>query len=136
MADTRATLSSLGLLWLRILTGAGIAYHGYGKVFGGQMEMLLPGVKALGFPMPEFFAWAAALSEFAGGLLILIGLFTRPAAFFLFVTMSVAAFVVHGKDPLQVKELAFAYWTVAGALLLTGAGRFSFDHYFFGKGRT
>lgn len=126
----KETLQQLGLLWLRVIAGAGMAYHGYGKVFGGVADKMVEGVANMGFPMPVVFAWAAALSEFAGGILLILGLGTRFAAFFIFVTMAVAAFKVHGADPLQVKELALAYWTVAGALMLTGAGRFSIDSFF------
>ena len=118
---------NLGLLWLRILMGAGISYHGYGKIFGGIMPKFSQGVAQMGFPAPEFFAWAAALSEFAGGLLIVIGFLTRPAAFFLFCTMTVAAFIAHSADPLDVKELALAYWAMASVLILTGPGKISID---------
>ena len=118
---------TMGLLWLRILMGAGIASHGYGKIFGGHLARFTEGVAALGFPMPELFAWAAALSEFAGGLLIILGLGTRVAASFVFFTMSVAAFLQHAHDPLNVKELALAYWTIAGALILMGGGKWSLD---------
>ena len=44
-----------------------------------------------------------------------------------FAVMTVAAFVRHAGDALAVKELALAYWTVSGALILLGAGRFSLD---------
>jgi putative oxidoreductase len=107
--------------------GLGIAYHGYGKVFGGYMPQVIEGVGKLGFPAPVLFAWLASLSEFAGGLLIVFGLFTRVAAFFVWFTMSVAAFRAHASDPFQVKELALAFWTMAGTLMLTGAGRYSLD---------
>lgn len=127
------TLRNFGLLWLRVLGGAGIAYHGYGKVFGGMMGKFVQGVAKMGFPAPEVFAWAAALSEFAGGIFIVLGLATRPAAFFVFATMSVAAFVVHKADPFQVKELALAYWTLAGTLIFTGPGSISFDRFWIKK---
>ena len=118
------SLHDLGLLWLRVLAGFGIAHHGYGKIFGGMMPKFIEGVTAMGFPQPLLFAWAAALSEFAGGLLLAAGLWSRPAALAVFGTMSVAAFVAHAADPLAKKELALAYWTIAGALFLTGPGRF------------
>lgn len=121
--------ADLGILWLRVLAGAGIAYHGYGKIFGGRMEQFAQGVSEMGFPMPEIFAWAAALSEFAGGLCVALGLFTRPAALLIFLTMGVAAFIRHGADPFQKKELALAYWTFAGAVIGLGAGRFSLDQW-------
>lgn len=118
-----------GLLWLRIFMGAGVAMHGYGKIFGGRIEMFTQGVADMGFPFPGVFAWAAALSEFVGGILIGMGLATRWAAFFVFATMSVAAFIRHSADPFSTKELALAYWTMAGALLLTGGGRLSLDYF-------
>jgi len=123
----------MGLLWLRVLMGLGIARHGYGKIFGGKMERFAEGIGQMGFPMPEVFAWAAALSEFGGGLLIALGLFTQQAAFFVFCTMAVAAFIRHGEDPLKVKELALAYWTMAGALMFLGGGEFSLDKRFRNK---
>src|SRR3990167_1898879 len=130
MEKIKAVATDLGLLWLRVLAGSGIAYHGYGKVFGGHMDKFTEGVTQMGFPAPEIFAWAAALSEFAGGILLAIGLFSRPAALFIFGTMTVAAFIAHRTDPLQVKELALAYWTIAAALFLTGPGKFSMDSRF------
>ena len=129
-SDTKEKLLNAGLLWLRVLVGAGIAHHGYGKVFGGQMEMMIGGVGKMGFPAPVFFAWAAALSEFAGGICLILGLGTRVAGFFIFCTMAVAFFITHKADPLQVKELAGAYGTAAVALMLTGPGKWSLGSRF------
>jgi len=123
-------LQSLGLLWLRVLMGTGIAYHGYGKIFGGGMEQFAGFVSSLGIPMPEVAAWAAALTEFGGGILVVLGLLTRVAALFLFLSMSVAVFIAHGADPFMKKELALAYWTIAGALILTGSGCLGLDAKF------
>lgn len=129
MSKNTSLTHDIGLLWLRALAGLGMMYHGYGKVFGGHMPQLIEGVKGMGFPMPEFFAWAAALSEFVGGLLLILGFLTRISAGLIFITMTVAAFIVHKADPLQAKELAFAYWVVAAAIILIGPGKFSIDQY-------
>ncbi|MEQ1722103.1 MAG: DoxX family protein [Pseudobdellovibrio sp.] len=119
----------LGSLILRLFVGISMAFaHGLGKIPPSQQ--LVDGVTGMGFPLPEFFAWAAALSEFAGGILIVAGLFTRHAAIFLGITMAVAAFKVHGADPFQVKELAFFYLFACLTLLFQGAGRFSLDNLF------
>lgn len=125
--DLKDNLRDIGLLWLRVLMGLGIAYHGYGKIFGGGLEGFAQGVAGMGLPFPELMAWAAALSEFAGGILVAAGLFGRIAAFFVFATMTVAVFVAHAADPFNVKELALAYWTMSGAVILLGTGRFSLD---------
>ena len=125
--NERGGLYGVGLLWLRVFMGAGIAYHGYGKVFGGFMDRFADGVAALGFPFPVFFAWAAALSEFVGGICIVAGLQTRLAAAMVFITMSVAVFMQHAHDPFGTKEIALAYWTIAGGLTLLGGGPYSLD---------
>jgi len=119
--------TDFGLLWIRIIMGAGIAWHGYGKIFGGGMEHFTSMIESLGFPFAIIFAWMAALSEFGGGLLILVGLRTRIAALLVLVTMAVAAFVAHAQDPLSSKELALAYLAIAGMLVLTGPGGISLD---------
>lgn len=116
----------LGLLLFRVFIGASMAFaHGLGKI--PPPEQLIQGVTGMGFPMPVVFAWAAALSEFAGGILIALGLLTRPAALFLGFTMAVAAFVVHAADPFQVKEMALLFLAACVLLLFTGAGKYSVD---------
>ena len=84
----------------------------------------------MGFPLPILFAWLAALSELLGGLLLAVGLFTRYAAFFVFGTMTVAAFIAHAGDPFNVRELALLYWAVMLSLLLVGGGRFELERTF------
>lgn len=118
-----------GLLLLRVAFGAGIAYHGFGKVTG-DMTKFAEGVARLGFPLPLVFAWAAALAEFLGGIFLTIGLLTRPSALFIAFTMAVAAFGAHGADPFKKKELALAYLFAAAVIFLTGAGRFAVDSLF------
>ena len=118
----------VGLLVLRVLTGCFIATHGYGKIFtDGRMEKFAEGVAEMGFPVPIVFAWAAALSELVGGLLMAAGLFTRYAAFLVFSTMTVAAFIRHADDPFSMKEKALLFWTISLAIMLMGAGRYALD---------
>ncbi len=121
------TKGSLGLLVGRLMFGLIMAFaHGMGKVPPSQG--LFDGVTAMGLPLPGFMAWAAGLAEFAGGLLIAVGLFTRPAALLWIVTMLVAAFVAHGADPFQKKELALLYLSFSVVLMGLGGGKFSLDN--------
>lgn len=145
MSKMHEFVINAGLLWLRVLMGAGIAYHGYLKIAKGTVAGLATRAGEWGFPVPMFFAWAATLSEFAGGILLVLGLMTRPAATLILATMVVAAFVAHGNDPWflvnsperRAKELALCYGVMAGALVLMGGGKFSLDAViwpkFFGK---
>jgi putative oxidoreductase len=128
MGKLKAMLNQpdLGLLLFRVFVGAAMAFaHGLGKL--PPSEQLIQGVQGMGFPLPVVFAWAAALSEFLGGVLIVLGLFTRHSAAFLGFTMAVAAFVVHGADPFNVKEMALLYLAACVLLLFSGAGKYSLD---------
>jgi putative oxidoreductase len=137
----------IGLLVLR-LAGLYLAIgHGWGKVTGlvsGQGRFL-QGVTEMGFPLPLLFAWAAALSESAGGVLVALGLFTPWAAGFAAFTMLVAGFGRHhalshflswlGIAPATGEtlkdwgnpELSIAYLLIFVAIALVGPGRFSID---------
>jgi putative oxidoreductase len=147
---------NLALLLLRF-AGLGLALaHGWGKIerfAAGQGGRLVEGVAKLGFPQPEVFAWAAALSEFLGGLLVTLGLGTRVAASFAAFTMGVAAFVRHrahehlavllgmrqaSEETLEAwgsPELALMYLGAFLAIVLLGPGRFSLDALFGRRGK-
>lgn len=118
-------LANFGLTLLRIFAGFGLITHGLGKL--PPSEQFIAGVAKIGFPLAPVFAWAATLAEFAGGIFLLLGLFTRPAAFFILFTMLVAVFGVHLNDPFKVKELALLYGFTALAFMLMGAGDWSLD---------
>ena len=137
----------IGRLMLR-LAGLYLALgHGWGKVAGlasGQSRFP-QGLAELGFPLPVLFSWAAALAEFAGGLAVALGLFTRWSAGLAAVTMFVAAFIRHratghlfswlgiapvAEDTLKAwgnPELALAYLIILVAVALLGPGRYSID---------
>ena len=124
--DQLAATTEIGLLIPRVAFGLSFALaHGLGKL--PVSDQFIDGVAAMGLPMPTFFAWCAALSEFAGGLLVAIGLFTRPAALFATITMSVAFFIAHSGDPFSDREMALLYGTVMLGFCIMGAGRVSVD---------
>lgn len=116
----------LGLLLLRVGFGFTLAFgHGLGKL--NNPEKFLGSVTRHGFPLPEVMAPIAMLSEFVGGVLIAVGLATRPAAVFVIGTMLGAAFVAHSGDPFSKKESALAYALVAIVIMVAGPGRYSLD---------
>ena len=116
----------LGLLVLRLGFGLTLAFgHGFGKLT--NPGKFLGSVTRHGFPLPEVMAPIAMLSEFVGGILIALGLATRPAAVFVIATMLGAAFVAHGGDPFSKKESALVYALAALVILVAGPGRYSLD---------
>ncbi len=117
--------TDLGLLILRLGLGLSLAFgHGLGKL--PPSDGFIDGTAEMGFPLPAVFAWAAALSEFLGGLLLAAGLATRPAAFFASWTMATAFFLGHGGS-FGEGEMALLYLFGTLALLASGAGRYSLD---------
>ena len=114
-------------LLLRVVLGAIFVAHGFQKI-SSDMREFTHTVGHLGFPMPVLFAWAAALSEFLGGICVLVGLFTRWAALAIAVVMTVAVTQVHlHQGLLQGYEYPLALLAIAIAIVLTGAGPASLD---------
>lgn len=131
-AVIESTLANVGLTILRVFTGLSMALaHGLGKI--PPSERFVEGTSQLGFPLPEFFAWAAGLSEFGGGVFLALGFCTRPAAFFICCTMIVAGFIRHAADPFGSKEKAFLFLVIALAFLLIGAGKYGVDAWVRGR---
>jgi putative oxidoreductase len=123
--SSNSPLTNLGLTLLRIFAGIGLMTHGITKI--PPSEKFLEGVTGMGFPMPQAFAWAAGLSEFAGGALLILGLFTRPVSFFIAFTMATALIGQHRSDPFATQEKAFLYFFIALAFLFMGANFWSVD---------
>jgi len=90
----KSVSSNVGLLVLRIGIGTMFIYHGVPKLMGGPEAWAglgqVMGMFGINFA-PAFWGFMAAFSEAVGGLLIIIGLFLRPACLLLLVTMIVAA---------------------------------------------
>lgn len=134
-AAVETPLANLGLLILRVYTGLVLAsQHGIHKF--PPSEKFVQGINEIGFPIPELFAWAAGCAEFLGGILLAIGLFTRPAALFILITMLTAVLGRHVGDPFSDKELALTYGLISLSFLLLGSGRYGVDTIFQNRKKT
>lgn len=124
-------LQRLALTALRIATGLLFMQHGAQKLFGwfgrGAVDDL---VSQMGL---------AGVLEFWGGLLIVLGLLTRPVALVLFIEMVWAYLQVHaarGAAPIMNGgERALQYASVWLFLAVVGGGRFSIDAWIRGRRR-
>jgi putative oxidoreductase len=132
-------LNSLQPLGLAILRGALaliFIYHGYPKLVRADAMMREFFIQH-GFP--GYFVGLAGILECVGGGLLLIGLFTRPAALLLAAEMGIAIWkvkMVHGV--FAVNEYQFELALAAGcvALATVGAGRLSVDYVMLGESGT
>jgi len=119
---------------LRLALGTAFIGHGAQKVLGSFNGPGWAKFTSAQAPFPFMRpAWlwmgAAALSELIGGILVLLGLFTRVGAFLIACVMLVAIFGVLWPvffAPTGM-ELAVAFLGMALALLITGGGQASVD---------
>jgi putative oxidoreductase len=122
----------LGMLLLRLGFGLGfLFYHGWGKITGGPERWAEVGsaVDHLGVPFGHTgFGFMAAFAESVGGVLIAAGLFFRPAAILIALTMVVATaqHIITGRG---TPGHAFKNFWVAVGIALMGPGRYSIDHW-------
>jgi putative oxidoreductase len=142
-AERKDTTAAIGLLILRVGLGGYLLTHGWGK-----LQMLLAG-GATNFGDPVGLGSTLSLvlvttSEFLCALMVILGLATRLAAVPVVITMAVAAFVVHARDPWTMEAAAMAFFSGASktwfskepaliflipflSLVFTGGGKLSLD---------
>jgi len=121
----------IGFLILRIGIGGMFMFHGYGKLFAGpEVWAKVGGAMAnLGITFaPQFWGLLAALSEFGGGFCLILGLFFRPACFFMFLTMLIATITHLSKgDGLNGASHALEAGILFLSLMLIGPGNYTLD---------
>src|SRR5215210_4432780 len=131
-----ARLAGLAPLVVRVIVGVIMFAHGLQKLtqmgpgnFGGQM------LAGLGVPLPELMGYVVTFVELVGGILLIVGLFSRIAALSLTIDLVVAILLVklnvgliapQGSGAGAELDLAL----IAGLLvvLLAGPGKLSVDH--------
>ncbi|HSK39693.1 MAG TPA: DoxX family protein [Arenibaculum sp.] len=132
-------LSAFSYPLVRITTGLLLMPHGAQKLFGwfGGYGLTATGEffgTQLGMQPGILFALLAGLVEFFGGLALVLGLLTRPAALGVAVLMAVAVFAVHLPSGFFWTGGGYEYplmWgLLAVALFLGGGGRYSLDRRF------
>lgn len=130
-------VSSAALLLLRITAGSAFMFHGWNKI-QAPASWAQPGGP---INIAPFFQVLAALSEFGGGLLWVLGLLMPLASFGIACTMAVATYLVGYLMHMPFVDLkgGFAYelpalfLCIALLLLATGPGKFSLDKLFWGE---
>ena len=127
--------ADLGLLLLRLWFGGGMLWlHGWGKLTSySSLAGKFPDPLGVGSGVSLGFA---VFAETACAGLLVLGLFTRLAAFFGAMVMGVAFWVIHGHQlsgP-QSGELALCYFVGYAALFVAGGGRLSVDAAIGAKG--
>ncbi|HVE60828.1 MAG TPA: DoxX family protein, partial [Chitinophagaceae bacterium] len=122
--------TDLAALLLRIIVGGlFFAHHGYQKI--SNYDKILP-------MMQDIIGIGAKLSfnlvifaEFFCAFFVLVGFLTRLTIIPILITMGVAFFIAHGKDPFDVKTLPLVYLLLSIVIFVLGSGKFSVDRLIF-----
>ncbi|HBS42401.1 MAG TPA: DoxD-like family protein [Oceanospirillales bacterium] len=128
--------AGIASLVLRVPTGLILAAHGSQKLFGAFGGYGLEGtgqwMASIGLEPGVLMAFLAGSAEFFGGLALVLGLLTRPAAALTAFTMLIAIFSVHISNGLFMAnngyEYALTLMIVSLTLLIQGAGSYSVDN--------
>lgn len=135
------TNQSSATLVLRVGLGLALIPHGAQKLFGWFGGYGLQGtgqwMDSIGLHPGMLMAALAGSAEFFGGLALVLGLLTRPAAALTAFTMLVAIFSVHINSGFFLSnggyEYGFVLLMASLSLLISGAGRLSLDGRIAGK---
>ena len=125
LVNKAVQFKDLGLLILRVGASILMLTHGIGK-----LQKLIADPSDFGDPIglgPTISLILVVLGEFVAPLLIIVGYKTKLAAIPPFITMLVAALIVHGSDPFGKKEKAIIYGICFLVISITGAGKYSID---------
>jgi putative oxidoreductase len=137
----RQAFTNLGLVVLRLGLGIIFVAHGGQKmlgIWGGNgWRATLEGFQE-GLGIPQWLGAVAIITEFFGGIAVIIGALTRLASLGLAVTMVVAMVKVHWAGGFFLPEgieFNVALLAMSLALVLTGGGAWAADSWIFQGGR-
>ena len=127
---------SISPLALRLAAGVIFAAYGAQKLFGMFGGYGLEGtgqwMESIGLAPGYIMALLAGSAEFFGGILLILGLATRPAALALAGTMVVAIVTVHLPNGLFMSNNGYAFGlallAISVSIVFSGAGRFAVDN--------
>lgn len=126
--------SGFAPLVLRVATGAVFAVHGYQKLTQMGVEGVAGFLTSLGFPIPAVFAVILIAVELLGGIALILGVATRPAAKLLAIVAFVAFFTVHMTKGFFISDGGYEFimllFAASVSLMLTGPGKWALGEYF------
>lgn len=124
-----------GHLFLRVVTGAVFAYHGYDKVFNMGIEKVSGFFAQAGIPLANIAAPLVAYGELIGGILLILGLLTHWVAKMDIIIILGAIGFVHWANGFSLANGGYEYALLLLAasvyFLMDGGGKYSLDRKFF-----
>ena len=120
------SLQPCGALFMRLVLGVSMVFHGYSKVIPhGALNHYAHYITTL--HLPYWLGYVSAFTEFVGGILLIIGLLTRFAAALVAINMFVAFFTVGIHQGAGIYNYILALAAIATMLLFYGGGTLAID---------
>lgn len=124
-----------GAFLMRLVLGFAMLYHGWSKVIphggfhGGNTFSAIDhwGHQVVLMGLPYWLGYVSALTEFIGGMLLILGLLTRFAAFMVLCNLLVALWKVNIHHGYEGAEYNLALLAIAAMLLFYGSGAAALD---------
>lgn len=133
LLKTQSLNTDVAALLLRLIFGGLFVHYGLFKV--QNYDMMLT-------QFPDIIGIGAGLSfnlvvfaEFICGIFVLLGFLTRFSVVPIFITMIVAYFIAHAKDPFDLKQVAFIHMLLCLVVFVLGSGNYSVDALLFNKNK-
>ena len=121
-------MMNVGLLILRVVPAVLMMMHGWSKIAGfSEISSQFPDPVGVG---STFSLILTIFAEFFCPILLIAGLATRLAVIPLFITMMVAALIVHAQDPFMKQEFPILYAVIFLSLFFTGGGSYGLGNRF------
>ena len=124
-----------GLAILRIITGLLMTYHGLEVFDSSKIQEYAKWDVLKSFPSPLLMAYVGKGLEFVTGLLLTIGLFTRPASLLMAINMLVICFKIGSGKFYYEDQHPFIFAMLALVFFFAGPVKWSVDQLIFKKGR-
>lgn len=122
-------LKDIPLFIMRLVLAYG--FWNPGMMKWNDINSIASWFESMGYPLPLFNAYAAATTEVAGAVLLLLGFATRLISIPLMFIMFVAIFTVHGANGFEAGnngfEIPLYYLIMLFTLTIYGGGRFSVE---------
>ena len=115
------------ILLLRVWVGIIFIVHGLSIFDQNSMQRFADTIESENIPFPNLSAWLCKVSEFFGGVCLVLGFLKRPACFFLIIDMAVATFVVGKGELLQNGRTPFILLICCLTILLSTQDKVSID---------
>lgn len=120
-----------GIAIVRIMLGGILIFHGWQLFENQSLDDVSHLMFNMSVPFQEAMAYTGKVVELAGGLFLILGLFTRVMSALLFLNYAIITFVMGTGKIFTADQHSFLLVLFSLLFFLTGAGRISIDYVLF-----